>query len=1125
MADFSGVAPHGRSAYRAKLSKSPVGLPIQVIARVRPVLRTEPAPAGNIQVTGRKLMLVPPGRREGSASDEFVLDAVYGPEASTKELFDQSVMPIIQGVLDGVSGCIIAFGQTGSGKTFTMDGVRGAAGQGVVPLAVGALMQLLRDKQNNVAATASAGQVGLRRGRGPEFNYRVRFQYAEVYDERVQDLLQPQNRDLPLEDDPELGTVCGALVAAPVHDAEDLLELYNQGRIARTSAATDFGPAAERATGIAFVDVVQTYDPGQAGQAPQVLVSRLTFVDCPGSEKLASDAANTRLREGPTLNRAVFALSSLLRTLGGQKEVEYVSYRDSKVTAMLQEQIGGNAVTLLIAALKPGSYEASSVTMQVAAAAGRVQNYPVINDDRVHGLLTKRRLDIMQARMELEAVKLEAAGGRGLPEEQEMRAARMKAHEAEGELLAARHDVVRLQEDKERLNGKLGELRSKLEQLVTEKAAVQGELIASEEERLTVSRALVDLQIENNTLAEKAEAEKYEVVNKLLSTENELLEAEMRLQERDKKIEELTRQLAETNGQREELRVDYVALKGRSDELARLLEAERKKVEEMSLEIVNLVNARDALLKEREEMRGERGRLMRLVEDKDAAGTSVAAASRSLEEQAAALKSANEELKAEAMRAKLELEKAVVQGEAAKAALERALTDLQRKYEEELSGVKRQLAEAVAGLSRERVQGKQLARRVGDLEGDQAERTRREVVLHADREAAIRKAEEDNRKYRETLQTYLRRIADLSRVLARGQGPLERAQEAEARMQMQAATQELTQELVESYSEKEGRVVAEAAALRKQARELLLRNRVLLQAYRTARNALADATPPGQPLPEVLSEEQLRGQLGEQVSDREAELERECESLRHRLGELESELVQQSDMALRTVDAYQRLLSDLLPEGTTAVLGPLAGARKLQRVSEEVKASIRQKRERREAMRAGLGENPARTPPEVAATRHTASAIQGRELEAARRELEACRREIVDLRAQVKLLGSDGGGTAAKLAAQVVQLQQRLREWTANAQAELEKERAELRTRCLVAEEQLRELQAYLADATTRYQREIASRPAAPVQAPPAQQPPVPAPPRQSHSAGERGREALPENGNPVAAWRRPPGS
>ena len=289
---------------------------------------------------------------------------------------------------------------------------------------------------------------------------------------------------------------------------------------------------------------VSKYIPGLPSATGEIapaqhIVSTIVIADNPGAEPLAMDPAVLRLREGARLNKAITALAGVVRALATQRR-EFAGHGDSVLTKILSEPLGGNCSTTILGTLKLGEWERSSAVMDLVGHARRAPCFPVVQDDAARGLqqrLRSRMLQINDAR-ETYRDQIQSTGADGVdPNNIGLQMA--KLHELEGQLLGERGDKAELLAEKEALIERLQRLNGMDKANLAEKEELQKALIASEEDRLEIARALVEAQLESNEAALQAEKTRHELVERVHELEARAIASEVRVKGAEQSYGEL----------------------------------------------------------------------------------------------------------------------------------------------------------------------------------------------------------------------------------------------------------------------------------------------------------------------------------------------------------------------------------------------------------------------------------------------------------------------------------------------------------------------------------------------------------------------------------------------------------
>ncbi|KAM4844352.1 kinesin-like protein KIF18B isoform 2-T2 [Thomomys bottae] len=347
---------------------------VQVVVRVRPPtpreLESQRRPV--IQVVDERVLVFDPEEPDGGfprlkwggAHDgglpkkkgkdlTFVFDRVFGEMATQQDVFQHTTHSILDSFLQGYNCSVFAYGATGAGKTHTMLGTEGDPG--IMYLTT---MELYRRLEAHKE----------------EKRFEVLISYLEVYNEQIRDLLEPKG-SLTIREDPDKGVVVQGLSFHQPASADQLLEMLTRGNRNRTQHPTDANATSSRSHAIFQIFVKQQDQVPGLTQALQM--AKMSLIDLAGSERASTThATGERLREGANINRSLLALINVLNALADAKgRKSHVPYRDSKLTRLLKDSIGGNCRTVMIAALSPSSltYEDTYNTLKYADRAKEIR--------------------------------------------------------------------------------------------------------------------------------------------------------------------------------------------------------------------------------------------------------------------------------------------------------------------------------------------------------------------------------------------------------------------------------------------------------------------------------------------------------------------------------------------------------------------------------------------------------------------------------------------------------------------------------------------------------------------------------------------------------------------------------
>ncbi|KAF7656442.1 hypothetical protein LDENG_00041100 [Lucifuga dentata] len=368
---------------------------VQVAVRVRPLLPKELLHCHERCITAdSELCRVTLGHDR-----HFHCDFLFEESCCQEEVYSASVQPLIEAFFQGFNATVFAYGQTGSGKTHTIGEANISSfrdeEQGIIPRAVADVFKLL--DENDLT------------------DFSVRVSYLEVYKEEFKDLLEVEtaSKDIRIREDKGNIVLCG-VKECEVEGLDEVLSLLESGNTARHTGATQMNPNSSRSHTIFTVHMEQRRGGSRlystaacAGQ--QMLSSKFHFVDLAGSERiLRTGNTGERLKESIQINSGLLALGNVIGALGDPKRKgSHIPYRDSKITRILKDSLGGNSKTLMIACISPSSsdFDESLNTLNYASRARNIQNRATINwkrePDRVEGLeqqikALRRALEIRQ---------------------------------------------------------------------------------------------------------------------------------------------------------------------------------------------------------------------------------------------------------------------------------------------------------------------------------------------------------------------------------------------------------------------------------------------------------------------------------------------------------------------------------------------------------------------------------------------------------------------------------------------------------------------------------------------------------------------------------------------------------
>lgn len=511
--------------------------------------------------------------------EECEADEVFPEDIPMHRIFDQSFARFVPTLLEGVNISLLLFGASGSGKTHSMTGSPGDAG--LVQLFSDALFPELESKRLQL----QHGQYRASPGQSAELSYRVRARFVEVVGEELTDLLSSSSafghNALTVIVDEWEGPGVEGVEWQSVSSAGALNDLFTRGTRNRTKRSNEFGKISDKAAAVLTVAIEQKllY---QGVSEPTLLYSTLTVVELPGSEALGEEEKALAVRQGSRTNQAIFAVDKILSHLSSSKHGDFAYYEASQLTQLLVDALGGNSVTVALFTLANGDPTGSLITLRALQRAQKVRNYPLVNDSRVLGLLRKYRMILMTAQ-----ARGGAGGGALTGDASELQ---QQVAELERKLIQYDMDKIRVQEEKRGLVARLTDMRDKFNAMVEEKAGMQGALIDSEEEKLKISKAIIELQIEYSRLEEQLQQSRFEADSKVLHAESSLVERGVKEEKAAQAIGDLQEKVQKLLEEKKEMEVEYVALRKNYLTVKEDADKQRTQAELMQVEILNLVN-------------------------------------------------------------------------------------------------------------------------------------------------------------------------------------------------------------------------------------------------------------------------------------------------------------------------------------------------------------------------------------------------------------------------------------------------------------------------------------------------------------------------------------------------------
>ncbi|XP_068277354.1 kinesin-like protein KIF1A isoform X10 [Nyctibius grandis] len=378
------------------------GASVKVAVRVRPFNSREMSRESKciIQMSGNTTTILNP-KQPKETPKSFSFDYSYWSHttpadinyASQKQVYRDIGEEMLQHAFEGYNVCIFAYGQTGAGKSYTMMGKQEKDQQGIIPQLCEDLFSRINDTTND------------------NMSYSVEVSYMEIYCERVRDLLNPKNKgNLRVREHPLMGPYVEDLSKLAVTSYNDIQDLMDSGNKARTVAATNMNETSSRSHAVFNIIFTQKRHDAETDITTEK-VSKISLVDLAGSERADSTGAKgTRLKEGANINKSLTTLGKVISALAEmdsgpnknkkKKKTDFIPYRDSVLTWLLRENLGGNSRTAMVAALSPAdiNYDETLSTLRYADRAKQIRCNAVINEDPNNKLIRELKDEVARLR-------------------------------------------------------------------------------------------------------------------------------------------------------------------------------------------------------------------------------------------------------------------------------------------------------------------------------------------------------------------------------------------------------------------------------------------------------------------------------------------------------------------------------------------------------------------------------------------------------------------------------------------------------------------------------------------------------------------------------------------------------
>ncbi|KAL0226918.1 hypothetical protein P9112_014242 [Eukaryota sp. TZLM1-RC] len=479
----------------------------------------------------------------------FTFDHVYDQNASQSDVYETTAKTAVLSTLLGYNASIIAYGQTGTGKTFTMEGL-GEQSRGIIPRSIQEIFSFIKNC------------------RSPNMKFLIRASYLQIYNEVISDLLSPDKSNLSIREDRKKGVYVEGLSEWVVRTPAEIYGLMERGSHFRATASTRMNEVSSRSHAIFMIIVEQLEELedgnlNSSGSREQCFrIGKLNLVDLAGSERVRlTRATGRRLDESKKINQSLSALGNVIAALTDQtKTRSHIPYRDSKLTRVLEDSLGGNCRTVMMAMISPAleSFNESLSTLKFANRAKNIQNDACINEDLDQkALLRKYERELAKLRSQLATRSQNIVDKRKVLElEEQKRRAEEDKLAALVALESRSREFLLEKQEKKKLEEKISTMQSQLlghGGEVKRGQAGQGE--SKDLQRFYESK-LAELDKERQSLqADKDQIGQYKQL--LLKQRDIMIALTARLNERDETILLLEEELEKYQGKQLELEEQF----------------------------------------------------------------------------------------------------------------------------------------------------------------------------------------------------------------------------------------------------------------------------------------------------------------------------------------------------------------------------------------------------------------------------------------------------------------------------------------------------------------------------------------------------------------------------------------
>ena len=513
----------------------------------------------------------------------FTFDEVFDIDSSQEEVYSLTAKPAVLSVLEGYNSTIFAYGQTGTGKTFTMEGFtydNMDSKRGIIPRTIEDIFQYIESNSNR------------------DTKFIIRAAYLQIYNEMISDLLKPNstNKNLNIREDKKKGLYVEHLSEWAVRGPNDIYALLERGASCRAIANTNMNDVSSRSHAVFMIIVEQMISDSDLNGKQIIKVGRLNLVDLAGSERTrVTGATGKQLEESKKINKSLSALGNVINALTDPKGRTHIPYRDSKLTRLLENSLGGNCKTTMIATISPAqcSFNESLSTLNFAKRAKNIKNRPIINEDIDHNaLIHQYETELKKIRAELEEKTKIIASNEQILElknrEEKAKNDAIKAYEiASRQLFQERDEKMKLEAKIKMMNLQMITGGQKIEDTPQFRTALQEKQVMLEKD---FEQKLQEIEKEREQIEDsKAQVEAY---HKLLYKQRDIMNTlTSSLNEKEEKIASMQKTIEELNARLNENIQIIQSKSNHIEELEEILEKNKipyEKVTEMNIGVSSM---------------------------------------------------------------------------------------------------------------------------------------------------------------------------------------------------------------------------------------------------------------------------------------------------------------------------------------------------------------------------------------------------------------------------------------------------------------------------------------------------------------------------------------------------------